>query len=206
MSKRFIPTDEQVARAQKLWVDEKLQGLMRKCIRINAGRLVGKLQPHAQRDELEQAGWMGAWIGACRYRPSRGTKPFTYIHVCICGYMQKYMKDIARERGCPSPRWERRQFVEHEFPLAEPEIQERALSLDDGAAATRLADALDGDWRSFRNKLPQGQREALDGLLRGLTAAEMGKSSQSVTNQRAVLREKWVAFVAAREERERCAA
>lgn len=208
MSKRYIPTDAQVAGAQKLWADENLQAQMRKCIDINAEQIMAKLPRHLVRGELEQSGWVGAWMGACKYDPSCDTKPFTYIYSCIRGEMMHYVRGIARERGCPAHVWERREFDEYEFSMADLDYLDRTRvdNIEDRTSAVCMNDTLDGDWKVFRDGLSPRLRSALDGMLGGLTPREaMAKHGSMVHKAHDycdAIRFLWRSFVRSREIKE----
>ena len=90
----------------------------------------------------------------------------------------------------------------------EPALREtfESLARVDGLVKRRHADQPEVDWRRFREELPSGQRQALDGLLDGLTATDAvhryGHDMQKVRADRKRLRRRWAAFALARKYRE----
>lgn len=198
---RFIPTDAGVAQAEALWADDALQGEIDKAVGASWKRLKNSAPFRLHGEELSQAGWVGAWLGCCGYDATRGTTPIQYISHAITWGMRRYIRGIARERGCSGAQWDAREYEEHEFPLNDPQTNECALAFRDWGAEAALADAIDGDWTVFRARLPEFLRVALDGMLEGLSLQEAADSGRvaygTAAGYRSIIRRLWTEFEAA---------
>lgn len=178
-----------------MWADERLQRLMAKCVDISADKAARRAPFAVEEDELRAEGWLGAWHGCCRYDATRGVQPFTFVAWYIRGYIQHHLRRLARERGCPAWRWEAHDYTELEVPLGDAAVSERALTVRDLDAETQMADAADGHWRQFYDKLTRHEQRIVQGLLDGETAAEtamaLGSTGTSVGSTRSIIRRKF---------------